>query len=172
MNLDDLIQYISQESVLIGMQLKVRSFLLVRSGYVDQTFKNNEEEFEKFSFNNKLLSLHHLILNFATSKNTTTFWNHGLYGACQGSYIDLAELMIENGADNLDQAFYHACLGGHLSSVELLISKGVTHWNHGLSGACSGGHIDLADLMISKGAITWSCGSTLCSIFCREQIFD
>ncbi len=53
------------------------------------------------------------IMDCAISKGDT-YWNSGLYGACQGGNRDL---------------------------VNLMIAKGATHWNVGLLGACIGGHI-------------------------------
>ena len=52
-------------------------------------------------------------------------WNWGLFGACQGGNRELAELMIEKGAND---------------------------WNGGLFGACRSGNRELADFMIEKGA--------------------
>ena len=54
-----------------------------------------------------------------------SMWNFGLAKSCQYGNRELANYMIEKGANN---------------------------WNWGLDGACYGGNRELADYMIEKGA--------------------
>ena len=77
--------------------------------------------------------------------------NSGLYGACRGGQLELAELMISKGANYYDWGLFGACKGGHVTLAELMISKGAKDWNYGLYGACLGDHLELVQLMTSKG---------------------
>jgi purine nucleoside permease len=79
-------------------------------------------------------------------------------GACRGGHLDLANLMIANGATNWDRGLREACRGGHLDLANLMIANGATNWNRGLHGACRGGHRTLVACMIGKGASTWNRG--------------
>ena len=100
--------------------------------------------------------------------STVMFSDQGLYGACLGGYIELAELMISKGADNWNSALYDACRGGHMELAELMISKGANHWDWGLWGACEGGHLALAELMIFKGATQFDEGFR--SAYCNATV--
>lgn len=53
-------------------------------------------------------------------------WENGLYGACQGGYLNIIELMIEKGANDWNKGLIGACYGGHMDMVKLMIQKGVT----------------------------------------------
>ncbi len=66
--------------------------------------------------------------------------------------MDLARLMIEQGANDLNQGLRGACAGGHMALVMLMIEKGADDWNGGLHEACFMGHVALIELMIAKGA--------------------
>ncbi len=85
-------------------------------------------------------------------------WNQGLFGACEGDYLDIINLMIEKGADDLNWGFSNACRGGHLNLVNLMIEKGANAWDWGLKCACKGGNLDIVNLMIEKGAYGWNLG--------------
>ncbi len=88
-------------------------------------------------------------------------WNEGLYGACQGGHTPIVELLISKGVNNWNGGLYGACEGGHMHIVGLMISKGANNWNEGLYGACEGGHMHIVGLMISKGANECYCGKTI-----------
>ena len=79
-------------------------------------------------------------------------WNYGLVKSCQCGNRELADLMIEKGADYWDGGLYSACHGGNIDSANLMIEKGANDWDSGLNGACWSGNRELADLMIKKGA--------------------
>ena len=78
--------------------------------------------------------------------------DNGLYGACIGGHLELANLMIENGATDFDIGLECACQGGHLDLANLLIAKGATDFDNGLACACKGGKVTLMTLMVEKGA--------------------
>ena len=79
-------------------------------------------------------------------------WNWGLFKACKHGHKDLAELMIEKGANGLNWGLQGACEGGHKALALYMIQKGADDWNYGLYGACHGGSKELALYMIQKGA--------------------
>jgi hypothetical protein len=79
-------------------------------------------------------------------------WNWGLYGACKGGHLSLANLIIIKGANNWNSGLRGACVGGHLELANLMISKGANDWDWALTGACNGDHINLVITMILEGA--------------------
>jgi ankyrin repeat protein len=83
-------------------------------------------------------------------------------GACTRGHLQLAKLMIEEGANNWNEGFNNACVGGHLELVNLMIEMGANDWNEGLYWACNCNHIKLVNLIISKGA-------TQCD-YCKKSI--
>ena len=82
----------------------------------------------------------------------------GLAWACYGGHRDLAQFMIDLGADEWNRGLESACEGGHHEIVQWMMDLGATHWNLGLCGACCGGHRDLAQWMIDMGARNWDHG--------------
>jgi hypothetical protein len=70
--------------------------------------------------------------------------------ATAGRREDVLESML-CGA-NPDYGLCGACYGGHKELALLMIEKGATNMNAGLEMACIGGHKELATLMIEKGA--------------------
>lgn len=90
-------------------------------------------------------------------------WNGGLIRACQISCLNMAKLMINHGATNLNECLVIACMckptqalkSGNLAIAELLIAKGANDWNEGLKNAYSVKNMTLAMLMISHGATNW-----------------
>ena len=48
--------------------------------------------------------------------------NEGLSGACLGGYLELAENLIDRGADDVNYAMENACIGGHIELAEFMIS--------------------------------------------------
>jgi len=83
-------------------------------------------------------------------------WNNALYGACLGGCIELVQLMLENGANKLGAALRAACENTNMSIIELLITKGADDWNGGLAGACGSGNMTNIELMVAKGATNWN----------------
>jgi hypothetical protein len=57
-----------------------------------------------------------------------------LYNACGHDHIELAKLMLENGAHNMDKGFYGACLSGSKECFDLCIKEGVSDCQGGLNG--------------------------------------
>lgn len=181
MNAEDLIQYVPEKTLLIGLQLKSRAFLQIRERYIDQcaqmtTIYNSPHASsllptynitEKAKCNN-LLSLNisiEILRKGFPDEIPKYYWMYGLNGACYGGHLDLAEWMISKGAINLGSGLYVACQYNHREVVKLLISKGMNKWNKGLSGACRGdsiAHEALIKLMISCGADScFRCGRSI-----------
>lgn len=135
MNLDDLMQYVPEESFLIGLQMKCRAFLLVQMRYIN------------------------IIINTPVHTDHKLYYaqirSHIFRGKCMHRcLIDLHYIILERRV-NLNLGLSGACEGGHLDLVNFLISKGAKNWNTGLYGASRGGHLNLVKLMIVKGADTW-----------------
>jgi hypothetical protein len=74
----------------------------------------------------------------------------GLIQACQRGNLDLAEWMIQKGANCWNLGLWGACWGGHQKLALLMIQKGADDENFGLWGACLAGHRELAEWMIQK----------------------
>ena len=53
---------------------------------------------------------------------------------------------------NWNKGLYYASLHGNVEIANLLIQKGADDWNEGFCGACLGGNIEMMKLMIQKGA--------------------
>jgi ankyrin repeat protein len=88
-------------------------------------------------------------------------WHNALFGACEGSNIDLINMAIENGANDFKQAYWHACYNGKPHIVKLMIEKAnglcdprsqadLVDYEHGLHGACSNGNIDVFHMLIDE----------------------
>lgn len=79
-------------------------------------------------------------------------YNLALIDACEKGHKDIAELMIEKGATDLNFGMINACLKGHKDIVLLLIEKGAIDFFWGLINACRGGHKNIVELMLKKHA--------------------
>ncbi len=51
-------------------------------------------------------------------------WDYGLFGACEGGYLDIINLMIEKGAGDWNRGLNNACKSGNLNIINLMIEKG------------------------------------------------
>ena len=88
----------------------------------------------------------------------------GLHEACRAGQTDIADLLIQLGADvNIkndhgNTGLHVACSAGQTDIADLLIQLGADvniksdHGNTGLHEACSAGQKDIADLLIQQGA--------------------
>lgn len=75
----------------------------------------------------------------------------GLEYACEGGHVDIVQLMVSKGADNLTVGFWNACEFGHINVVHFLISKGMTSDQSSLEFSCRGGRcVDVVQLMVAK----------------------
>lgn len=97
------------------------------------------------------------IINFIITNNISENWNEGFKGACDGGYIDIMEIMIKMGANNLIIGLFSVCSHGHKELVNFLIDKGLEHitnkvWNKALQRACSGGNKEIINMILEKGA--------------------
>ena len=93
-----------------------------------------------------------LWLDKALDEDDNLDFHYAMKGACLGGHLELAQLMIDHGANDWNSALYHSCEGGSHKVVDLLIRKGADNWNNGLWGACAGGHKELVEAMIARGA--------------------
>jgi ankyrin repeat protein len=91
-----------------------------------------------------------------------SYLNMALQGACEGGHSQLAQDIIERGADDLSMPLYKACWYGHRDVVELLIRyvADVSVYDYGLKGACRNGEVELVQLMIEQGTTDWTRGLT------------
>lgn len=85
-------------------------------------------------------------------------WNDGLYGACEGGHVNLVNLAIENGANDLEGGLLYSCVGGHVNTVNLMIEKGANNWNSVLFYACQSGNMDIVNIIIKNGGNVWDSG--------------
>ncbi len=94
-------------------------------------------------------------------------WNSGLIGACEGiqclsrqscaqnPQLDIINLMIEKGANELNEGLRSACTQDNFDVINLMIEKGANDWNNGLNIACTNGNMELVHIFVEKGAIAW-----------------
>jgi ankyrin repeat protein len=80
------------------------------------------------------------------------------YDNARSTRLEIVNLMIEKGADDLDSGLSSACGSGNLEIVNLMIEKGANDWYNGLSNACYYGHLEIINLLIEKGANDWNEG--------------
>lgn len=99
------------------------------------------------------------IVNLFISRGSKE-WSNGLYGVCygRGDHVEIAEIMIANGAIISDTFLYAACSVRNIKIINLLVHGGVKNWNKGMCGACRGGYMDIVVTMIEKGATDWDSG--------------
>jgi hypothetical protein len=87
--------------------------------------------------------------------------DRGLYGACAGGHIELAELMISRGATIFDGGLYNACYHGHEDIAQLMISLGANNLDRAFVGALRGGHRETINFIkaypkhLAPGRILW-----------------
>lgn len=91
-------------------------------------------------------------------KDTPTYMNWGLRGACRGGHLELARLTLELGANDWNGGLIQACEGDHLELIELMIQQGATKWDDGLIRACRSGRRESAERMIQQGATALDAG--------------
>lgn len=116
-------------------------------------------------------------------------WNYGLYGACRGRHVQLANEMLKRGAFDCkgalnrasasgcmklveqfldaytEQAMYNACLRNRQAVVKRFLQMGSTDFNSGFSGACQGEHIKLMREMAKRGATKCACNKSIADHF-------
>lgn len=97
-----------------------------------------------------------LMINYgADGADGADCWDLGLFHACVGGYVEIAEFMFQKGA-----TFRYNCKYGRTDIINLLATKDIddsdynnnNRWNEGLVGACVGGFIEIAAFMIKNGA--------------------
>ena len=78
--------------------------------------------------------------------------NQRLEYAVRNGYEKLAEDLLDQGANNYDDAMALAALNGYSDLVDLMLSRGATNYNQTMVQAASGGHEDIIDQMLALGA--------------------
>lgn len=71
-------------------------------------------------------------------KNGAKDWNRGFAGACEGDHVDIVDMLLNKGADDLKTGLCMACLFGQISIVKYLIKFVMTDWCNYFSSACKG----------------------------------
>lgn len=188
-----------------GANLWVPLYLHANPWYVYNTMRNDNNwdeighyyklnflcpEHSDYNFTKGLYSLckngDYEAVRSAISKGITD-WNEGLRGACEepyakyeGSYIKIIELMIQNGADNINDCLMRACYRGLIVLVKILIEYNINchnrniDWNEGLKHTCAGNYrskveyVEIVKLMITNGATNYNCGLS----FARNERFN
>ena len=74
--------------------------------------------------------------------------DRGLLGAAEGGHYDIAELLIERGANNFDGALFAAAAAGKHKMVELLIEHDASNLNEALRVAAANGHVKVVDILL------------------------
>jgi len=82
---------------------------------------------------------------------TKSVYDTGLCLTCHSGHIELAQQLIEMGANDLSEALRYACEGGHAELALQMIDRGADP-SIGLLGSCKGNNAKLAQLMIGLGA--------------------
>ncbi len=76
--------------------------------------------------------------------------------------------MLQHKPSNLSQGLLLAGLHGHIDIAQLLIDNGATDINMGLYGACSFGKLSIVKFMLDKGANSLDFGlETVCRVKSR-----
>lgn len=177
MNVDDLIQYVCEESLLIGMRMECRAFILINDRhiglkYVDESYMQRKDDYYRYHdlleaafCNNNIFRLFYLLpIEKERPKFFNNFFNNNFFlCACLNGHINLVNFLISIGVTTFEEGFKSACLGGQSDLVKILLSRNFRDchrngieieydWNAGLKSACIGGHLDLAKFLMSKGA--------------------
>lgn len=77
--------------------------------------------------------------------------NFGLVGACEGGFKEIAQEMLDKGANNLRWAFRAACRGGYNHIIDWLLEMNPRILNWGIRGAAQGGHLNLLKRLFEMG---------------------
>lgn len=87
----------------------------------------------------------------------------GLYGACEGGYVDIVKLMLRKNTTYLNFDYFEACKGGFVHKIGSILSEyfdDEIDWINCLYFACKGGNMDIVGLMMSKcvddNEVDWS----------------
>jgi len=75
-----------------------------------------------------------------------------LNNAARHGCVEMVQLMIDKGAEDLAGGLISACAGGHVDAAKLMMKKGASAWDWGLFRASYNGHIPTAQLMLAAGA--------------------
>lgn len=99
------------------------------------------------------------VVNFLLPRISTYYYNHGLEGACAGGHLNIAELMIQKGAANLESSLYAACVHDQIDAVKFMIAAGASD-PHGrclrTRGFCN--NIDVLKALTIRETMDWDEG--------------
>lgn len=71
--------------------------------------------------------------------------------ACQENDLPILKMVIAHGGDP-DEGLANACAHGYSEIVQFLTAKGATDLNRGLANACRNGHLEIAQFLTANGA--------------------
>jgi hypothetical protein len=118
----------------------------------------NEEEYAKIGFCEKAINLCMITQDFNTV----------FTGSCAGGNIELAEIMVKNGATAWKSGLLYACREGQLEMVKWVLSNGdyfvyveqgtKFDLNKALVEACYSGNVILVKYLQNRGADNWMSG--------------
>lgn len=77
----------------------------------------------------------------------TSIANRELTTACRFGQMNIVKLMIEKGANDLDEGLEFACWGGHIEIVKLLLEAGAKNLEAGLQTASKQKYTDLVQFL-------------------------
>lgn len=84
-----------------------------------------------------------------------TYLSEAMAAAVSTGQTDIAEWMMQLGADNYDMALRWAAASGNMSMVEWMLRLDATDYNGALNLAAESGHAEIAQMMIDLGANTF-----------------
>lgn len=84
--------------------------------------------------------------------NNVIGFNNGLSSAFLLGHTQIAQLLIEKGANNYNQILTNACMNGRINLAKLMIDYGADNFNYGLQMACITNNLQIAKLMIEHDA--------------------
>jgi hypothetical protein len=105
--------------------------------------ENNDKIFsEIISYDRNFIKL---LINNGANK-----WNDCLLLCTKDNYIDIAELCIENGANNIKEAIIMACLLGNMDFVKTFVDSCLEGLGDYIDRACSNNYYNLVKYLLTK----------------------
>jgi len=111
-----------------------------------------------------------LMLDIGFENLQTKDLNISLEIACENGNLDIVELLILYGADDLESGMQIACKYGHFDIVKYLTKYGLKKWNNYLVYACHSGNVELVKYLILKGANDFDAGFHAACLYNRRNI--
>lgn len=114
------------------------------------TFKNNQKEVLK------ILMQYPKCIEFMNSGNRNIHWNVCLWGACEGGHRGMADIAIDNRADEYEVGLYQAASHGQLNMVKYMIQCGATDLDTAMMMAAREGYMPIVEYLVSQYASDWN----------------